>query len=186
MGRSLRPRVDTGLSREEVAARREQVTARAIELRKQGMRWSDIAEETGTPAGTLHSWVAPAVPPELLRPMRPKPKPKPPPEPTPAVRGEMSPEIAARVLVMHKADTPNWTIAKRLGVRVNLVEKVIAAAKLDAMVRDGRLKIRFAKGAELKRLRLDRERHDRKALQERDHLLQERDRATSGRKATAA
>lgn len=165
--------------------RRADLEPIVVKLRSEGSDWATIGERVGMPMSTCQRWwqELPEKPPPKERKAAstngrspngvraPVAKPKPPkPQSAPAVRPEMSPELAARVLEMHEEGTAGWTIAKRTGLRVGDVQKAISRSVLERMVQDGRLTIRFARGAELERLRRDRDRHDRRALQERDRL----------------
>lgn len=65
-------RVDAGLTKDEVAARREELTPKVVKLRQAGRTWVEIAEEVGVPRSTVQKWVAP-----IIQPHRREPKPKP-------------------------------------------------------------------------------------------------------------
>lgn len=159
-----RTRVDAGLTKDEVAVRRELLTPKVVALRARGATWVEIAAEVGVPRSTVQKWVASVIPPQHRKPKSPKPV-------AGAERPPVTSDVATKVIMMHEQGQSSWVIAKRLNLRVNEVDRVVARSKLATMVEDGRLTIRFAEGEELERLRRDRERHDRAALEDRDRVL---------------
>ena len=81
---------------------------------------------------------------------------------------EVTPELAARAATMHGEGLAPWTIARRLGVRVGDVKRVIARERLREQVESGRLRIRQATPAEMEEFAQQPAQHDRRALIERD------------------
>ena len=142
-------RADRGLSREQAARRREELAARARVLRAEGKTWAEIGAELGASRSAIRYMVGPD-----------DPAPKPPASPQRS--------LAEQAVEMHDAGASPWSIARELGCRTQEVERAIGVARLEEQVASGRLRIRFATGEELERLRRDRAQHDRRALIERD------------------
>lgn len=80
--------------------------------------------------------------------------------------------MARKVIALQEQGRAPWSIAKRLGVRVGVVEHCIARERLRQQVESGRLTIRQATSEEMAEFQRARERHDRRRLVERDRAAE--------------